>query len=106
MSLEIAEPWFSHIRSGRKTVEGRKDSPSHAHLAVGQQLIITNGSRALVRRIVAIRYYCSILEYLTIEGLNHTLPGVTSLEAGEAVYLGFWKQEDVGRYGIKAIELG
>lgn len=54
------------------------------------------------------RTYESIEEYLQAETLERTLPGVSTVEEGVAIYLGFWGPEgteEVAKHGIIAIEL-
>lgn len=105
--MHVSEQWFSHIRDGRKTVEGRKNSPTWAYLASAppQTLDITNGTEHITRRVRAVRKYPSLREYLLGEGLARTLPGVHDLAAAEAVYLAYFDAGELARYGVLAIEL-
>lgn len=107
--LEVAEPWFTALHDGCKRVEGRQGTSEWAALQPGNELIVRAAGASplpdLRMRLVATRQYSTVREYLCAEGLAATLPGVDSLEAGEAVYDGFWSAEDVARYGVVALEV-
>ena len=111
MEIEISEPYFSLIHSGIKPVEGRKMSAKWMALSVGEILKVTCPDRSpYYVRIMKINYYppnsseCDPLtNYLICEGLNQTLPGITSLSEGRRIYLQWSTQDEINCYGMMGI---
>ncbi len=112
--MNVSEPYYSLIRDGVKTVEGRKMSPNWAKLHEGDLLKICKslGSDCIEVVITQINYYPPLLDgedpltrYLSSEGLEATLPGVKTLEEGRQVYLQWWSLDEINTYGVMAIHL-
>jgi ASC-1-like (ASCH) protein len=108
--IEISEPFYGLILTGLKDVEGKKGSPTWATLRAGNMVIIkkTGGTDfdRFRARIVDIRRYPDLKEYLTQEGLRRTLPGARTVEEGEIIYKSFgWTDAEIGQYGILAIQI-
>lgn len=113
----MADPWYTAIRTGAKTVEGRLGTDKFRSLQPGAVLLIRRsagkGSRAashaaappLVAVVVKTTQYASFFEYLTQEGLARTLPGTGSLADGVAVYRHFYSQDQERRHGVFAIHI-
>ena len=58
LSMEVTEPYFSFIRGGIKTVEGRKISPTWKKLRTTNKLLITCQHKSpFVVKIKNIRYH-------------------------------------------------
>lgn len=110
IEMEIQDPWWSRIFEGTKTVEGRKGTERWSKLKPGDILRCVEPQRGQYfnAEIIAIRQYKGedpLLDYLTREGLLRTLPGVTTLTEGIAVYLQFSTPAEIRRYGMLAIEV-
>ncbi len=103
--MEVDPLWFDFIRSGRKTVEGRKNSPTWAWINAGVKFLITSGSENVEVICTDVVLWHSIRDYLEGEGLQHTLPGVTTIEEGEEIYLKWYSLEEVKEFGFKAIHI-
>jgi ASC-1-like (ASCH) protein len=114
--IEVSDPWWTHIRDGTKTVEGRKGSPEWKSIAAGDTMKIrrtilepeepdTTPQEMFTVRVVRVTHYETISEYLSAETLARTLPGVATVEAGVAVYSQWWEPAMVNMYGVLAIEL-
>ncbi len=103
--IECADPWFSLILAGHKPVEGRKGSPTWAGLAPGQVLRFRNGAWSFRARIVSLTRYASLRDYLAGETLARALPGVATLEEGEAIYHQWSTPEEIAAHGMLAIEV-
>jgi len=114
-TMEVSDPHFTNILEGKKPVEGRKMSPTWAHLKEGDDLVITNGDRKFVARITKINKYYpmdnldskkDVLDaYLEGETLAAVLPGVSTHEEGRNIYLGFHELEDIKKWGFMGIHL-
>lgn len=104
----VAEPWFTLISLGLKTVEGRKNKGRFKAMNVGDIVQWRNndfGERSVLTRVIRKAEYGTFEEYLTTEGLNKTLPGVDTMEFGLGVYFKYFTKEDEQTYGVVAIEL-
>jgi len=104
-TMEVSEPWFSHIQSGVKTIEGRKNSPTWEWVVPGTEFLMTCGNQKMKVRCVDVALWPSIRSYLEGEGLDVTLPGILSIEEGESIYLQWSNEEEVKKYGFKAIHV-
>ena len=80
MEIEVADPWFSLLQKGIKTVEGRKGNPKWKALSEGDAVIFSANDG---RRVHAIR----------------------TVEEGAAVYWQWWSPEEVDLFGVLAIEV-
>jgi len=78
VKLFCDEPWFSLIREGIKPVEGRKNSPKYQNIRVGDPIEFTNGKESFLTKVVAIRSYTSLEDYLDDVGFATALPGVAN----------------------------
>lgn len=109
--LEVGEPWFSHIRSGVKTVEGRKANKSWLPLAEEPGPVEVREPRSgatFCAHVTGGARYPTVRAFLETEGLGCVLPGIGSLAEGEAVYAAppmCWTPAEVARDGVLAIWL-
>lgn len=108
--LPVSEPWFSHIESGKKTVEGKKRSPTWEKLEKGDKLkiTVTGGHDTFTALITDIKYYTSLDDYLKTETLAKTLPGISNMTDAKNVYLSEpvgWTYAEIEKYGIMALHL-
>jgi ASC-1-like (ASCH) protein len=103
--INVQNPWFTLIREGRKTIEGRLNKGKFAQLKVGQIVMWENAGQKVKTKLVRIEKYQSFSDMLVNEGLRHTLPGKKTLKDGIDVYRGFYSEEKEIEYGVLAIEV-
>jgi ASC-1-like (ASCH) protein len=107
--LGVSQPWFSHIRDGSKTVEGRLNRGKFQAIKTGHIVVIRCTGHDRIKPLVAvvkdIVRYDTFDQYLSHEGLVHTLPGVHTIREGVQVYRQFYSEEDERTFGIAAIKL-
>lgn len=124
--LEVDDPWWTHLRIGTKTVEGRKRSILRKILklahdakldlidpqkAIGSRVSFCLKGRPLcfLARIIAVRSYADLNEYLDGEGLDRTLPGIVTREGAISVYNGCFTAEQISEVtegdGMVALEI-
>ena len=104
----MSQPWFTHIKRGVKTVEGRLAKGKFASLKTGAVLIVGSGSasaKPVVAVVTRVCRYAGFKEYLEQEGLARTLPGVKGIDAGVAVYRKFYTVEAEREHGVLAIHM-
>lgn len=87
--IHCQEPWFSKIKNGLKTVEGRKFSDKYASLKPGEIVKFHCENNSFLTEVIKVIPYRSIEEYLHIEGFENVLPGIKTFEEALDVYLGF-----------------
>ncbi len=104
----IAEPWFSLINLGLKTVEGRKNKGKFNFMKVGDIIKWTNDNfypREIVTRITGKAEYTTFQEYLENEGISKCLPGIPTIDDGLKVYFKYFTKEEEAEFGVVAIRL-
>ncbi len=106
IEFHIDEPWFSHIVSGSKVVEGKLGKGKALQMQVGSILHISGNSGDVIEcEVVAIRPHSSFREYLEHETLPRCLPGITTMEAGLEVYNKYFEPGLDAKLGVLAVEI-
>ena len=107
ITKNLSEPWFSLIKVGLKTVEGRLNKGDFASLTKGECIKFVNTDLGFIRnytiKITSIYKYTSFREYLEKEKLEKCLPGIETIEDGVKVYYKYYSKEDEEKYKIIAI---
>lgn len=108
--MHVTEPWFSHIKEGRKPVEGRKMFGTWSKLKVGDIIHMKNGNDRFDVKVTGLTVYPPSLEdpltsYLESEALERALPGVNSLEEGRRIYLQWSTEEEIHQKGMMGIQV-
>ncbi len=101
--MNVQEPWYSAISSGKKTVEGRLNKGKSAALEVGDTITFSNGDKSVKVRIVKITHHESFANMMRYHGLRRVLPGIPSISEGVSVYRRFYSEADEKEYGVRAI---
>ena len=102
-NVHCKDPWFSLIRNGIKTVEGRKNTHTYKRIRPGDQINFINGSESFHALVTEIRNYDTIEDYFNDVTLEKALPGVKTLEEGLDVYYQWSSEESVKQYGFLGI---
>ena len=108
VSLSVKNIYFDAIKSGKKTVEGRINTPKYQALAVGDQIAFLKEKteEKIICTIAKLTTYTQFKDMLLAEGLENMLPGVASIEQGVALYESFGAyKEEVKLYGALAIKI-
>ena len=105
----LSEPWFTLIKLGIKTCEGRLDRDDFNIMTSGDFILFQNNDFGFLRsfcvKIVSDQKYDSFKEYLENETLKSCLPGIETIEDGISIYYNYYKKEDEASYKIKAFRL-
>lgn len=106
-SKHLAEPWFTAIREGDKTVAGRLDRNDFSKMEIGDTIIWYNNdsgkTRKVKTKIIEITDYKNFREMLKNEGINNVLPGITNIEHGVGLYYMRYRSADEDKYGVIGI---
>lgn len=102
-----SEPYFTFLKNGQKTIEGRVKEGKYAKILPGDLIDVFNNEETDLVKVVVKRVadYASIKEMLTIEPIEKVLPDVETVDQGVEVYRKFYTPEEEQRYGVVAIEV-
>ncbi len=108
--FNLRSQYFTAIKSGVKTVEGRapkdENDKTFDKMVFGDVITFTNqeNGEQLTCSVLTVNKYSNTKEMLEVNGLRNILPGVSTIEEGIAIYnnLKDYKERIVG-FGIYAI---
>tara|TARA_A100001015_G_C14854802_1_gene657923 strand:- start:466 stop:885 length:420 start_codon:yes stop_codon:yes gene_type:complete len=116
----VQEPWFSLIKNGKKTVEGRLNKGDFSKMKKGDIVtwvnnikVTKNGKTKTLRKevktkITGVADYSSFYQMIKTERLKNTLPvpELKTIQQGvDNVYYKFYKPKDEKEKGVKAIRV-
>ena len=106
---DLQEPWFSLVKLGIKTIDGRLNRKDFANMKVYDIIYFTNnvfGFERICKVIIEkITSYKTFYDYLTCETLDKCLPGIDNIEDGKQVYYHYFNKEDEMICGVRAFEI-
>ena len=102
-----AEPYFTFIKNGQKTFEGRIRKGWYRLAKPGDHIIIYNEEETDSIEVIVknVRPYVSMREMLEREPLKKLLPDVETIEQGIKVFKRFYTDEQEREFGVVAIEI-
>lgn len=98
--LHVQEPFFTQLKDGKKTVEGRCAVGNYNRMRSGD-LIFFN--KCLMLEVQDVRHYPLFWDMLEAEKLENVLPGVLTIGEGEQIYRKFYTKEKEQSNGVLAI---
>ncbi|CAH9122457.1 unnamed protein product [Cuscuta epithymum] len=98
--LHVQEPFFTYLKSGDKTIEGRCATDQYKKIEVGASILF---NKCLLLQVQDLHYYASFREMLEAEPLCKVLPEVETTEEGVQVYRNFYSEEKEMSNGVLAI---
>ncbi len=109
ITKNVSEPWFSLIKLGIKSVEGRLNKGDFKDLRIDDIIIWTNDDLGFYRefktKIIHKKNYDTFEDYLLNEGLDKCLPGIENIEDGLKVYFKYYTKQQEKEFGILVLEL-
>lgn len=100
--LHVQEPFFSQLRAGLKTVEGRCATGDYNRITPGSLLLF---NKCLILEVQDVRWYSTFSEMLQVGTLAKVLPGVQTIEEGVKIYRKFYSEEKEKSNGALAISV-
>lgn len=95
-------PLYEQIVEGKKTVEGRKNSPTYQKINVGDTLLLSDKSKGILEcKVTYINMYSDVEEYLAKEGLETALGNtvkcrnVLNIQDASNIYYEFVKEKEI-----------
>lgn len=101
--LHCQEPWFSLLRSGKKKVEGRKNSAKYHTIAVQDTIEFYCDDERFTCTVTALKMFQSIEDYLHTVTFQAALPGIQSFEEAVRIYQQWNTPEEIEQHGFLAI---
>jgi ASC-1-like (ASCH) protein len=105
---DVSEPWFTLIKLGIKTVEGRLNKTDFYKIKIGDTIIFTNCDfefeRKIYVKIINIKDYENFDLYLQNEKLENCLPGLDTIEEGIKILYNYYTSFDEYKYKVRAIQ--
>lgn len=102
-SKHLSEPWFSYIRNGLKTCEGRLRKGDFIHIQPGDIIHFHHLDQSFRVQVTSLQHYPTFMQYLQKEGLPSCLPGINTFQDGCNLYRSFYSEHDELYYGVVAI---
>ena len=112
--IHVSEPWYSLLKSGKKTVEGRLNKGIFEKLEVGDIVVwftMDKETREKIEfssEIVDKIKYNTFEKMLETEGLENVLPnhnGIKTIEDGVNVYRRWYSEDMEKKFGVIAIKI-
>lgn len=102
-----AEPYFTFVKNGQKTIEGRIKKGYYCFIKPGDHITLYNEEETDNVEVIVkeVRNYLSIRDMLESESLKKVLPDVKNVEEGIKVYQRFYTIEQERKFGVVAIEV-
>ncbi|VBB17767.1 hypothetical protein YASMINEVIRUS_230 [Yasminevirus sp. GU-2018] len=95
-------PFYEQILSGKKTVEGRKNSPVYQAIKAGDTLLLSDRTRGILECVVTyVNLYSDVSEYIASEGIDVVFGdpvkcrNVSDVKSGAEVYREFVDDDQV-----------
>ncbi|XP_058094263.1 uncharacterized protein LOC131240181 isoform X6 [Magnolia sinica] len=98
--LHVQEPFFTQLRVGLKTIEGRCAVGDYNRIGPGAFLLI---NKCLLLEVQNVKWYASFSEMMEAASLTRVLPGVETIEEGVQIYRKFYTEEKEKSNGVLAI---
>ncbi|KAL4632242.1 hypothetical protein ACB092_04G036500 [Castanea dentata] len=100
--LHVQEPFFSQLKDGKKTIEGRCAIGDYNRIGSGT---LIRFNKCVVFEVQDAHRYASFSEMLGAESLAKVLPGVETIEEGIQIYRNFYTEEKEKTNGVLAIHV-
>ncbi|KAJ6366543.1 hypothetical protein OIU77_003019 [Salix suchowensis] len=98
--IHVQEPYFSLLKDGRKTIEGRCATGDYTRIEPGDLILV---NKILVLKVEDVHRYASFSKMLQAESLEKVLPGVKTVEEGVEIYRKFYTDEKEMSNGVLAV---
>jgi ASC-1-like (ASCH) protein len=105
--VHVSEPWYTHIKEGKKTVEGRPKRNTFAEMQVGQTVKFFNKqlNESFCAKIIEINEYKTFFDMIKSNELENVLPGIRNIDEGVDVYMQYYNKEIESQFGVVGIKV-
>lgn len=104
-------PLLDYIKSGIKTVEGRKNSPQYQQIKVGDYIVFKTKNESDVKvEVTYVNKYKSLTHYIKKETVGRTIPCAKNYREAKDIYNQWSTHEDrkelKNKYGYAFLGIG
>ncbi len=101
------EPYFTYIKNGQKTIEGRLRKGLYQNIKVGDHIVVCNEDETDKVEVVVkrVKNYDSFAELAMNEDLSRLLPNVNTTNEAVEIYREFYTEGQEKEFGVVAIEI-
>lgn len=108
--MTLNSPWYEYVKSGEKTLEGRRYTDAVARIEPGDTLIFCHHTdktlESISKTVVEVFRFKTFEEGLFEPGiLKQALPNVNEIEVGVQIYLKYVSLPTQNRDGVAFIQL-
>lgn len=105
--IRLIEPYFTFVKNGKKTIEGRLKKGKYRFIKPGDHIIVYNSEETDSVEVLVkeVRTYTSIREMLNKETVKKVLPNIKTVEQGLGLYKQFYTDKQEKEFGVVAIEV-
>lgn len=105
--IHVSQPWYSLIKNGKKTVEGRLNKGTFSQINEGDNIEFFNNelNDSFVAKVNKITKHNSFYDMIQTNGLDKVLPGIENAEKGVMVYRQYYPEELEKQFGVLAIHI-
>lgn len=102
-----AEPYFTLLKNGQKTIEGRLRKGKYTKIKPGDYIEVYNPEETakIDVKVKRVARYSSFRELLTQEPVRMLLPNVKTLDQAINVYRSFYTSQQEKQFGVVSIEV-
>lgn len=102
----LSEPWFSYVRNGDKTYEGRLDNGGFwSNLQTGDRFYFSNKTEYFEVEVITILKFDTFVSAFNVLG-SKLLPAIYSSYDAKNIYNNYYSDIDINTYGVVVIEVG
>lgn len=102
------EPYFSFLKNGKKTIEGRLNKGKYKDIKSGDTIIVNladdNKNGKIETEVLGVKKYDSFRELFKKEGFRKIIPDVKTEGEALMVYRKFYSEKMENKFGVVAIE--
>ena len=102
--INVNRIWFEFIRDGKKTIEGRLNKGKFKEMQKGDIFYFVNDSNKVKVQVIDKILYNTFNEYLIMEGLKRTLPGVKTINDALDVYYSYYTKDQEKEHTLTLLE--
>jgi ASC-1-like (ASCH) protein/mannose-6-phosphate isomerase-like protein (cupin superfamily) len=105
--VHVSLPWFTLIKEGKKTVEGRPNRKDFAQMKVGDKIEFFNKelNENFMAEITNVSHHKTFEEMIKSNGIDNVLPGIRNLDEGVEVYMQYYNKNIEAEYGVVGIRV-
>lgn len=106
ITLGIRDPWLFYIQTGKKKIEGRLGNGNAFQDWIGKIIKLVNKTRSFPVKVIDVRHYNTLYDFLNAEDYQSVLPGIKSMDEAIDTYHKFYSDTLIKeKGGICAIEI-